>query len=491
MNLPIKSIIRMLPAVLLAASLGAMAQTAADFPTAPPKPGPAPTIKVPTPAEHTLDNGLRVIAVRRADLPLVSAKLVILSGSEVDPAKLPAAANITAEMLSHGTETRSATEIAEQAAALGGSISASAGWDETDIDITVTTPKLGDALALVADVAMHPKFAPEELERVRKQAQDSLRLAMKNPGHLASMVARRAVFGNGMYGHPSSGTVASLKAITAKDLKTLHDRWYRPDNAVLVLAGDVDAKAAVAAADKAFGGWEKPSGDMPELDQKQAAGKADALTVIDQPGAGQAGVVAAHIAIPRQSDDYYAGLVTNAVLGGSYSARLNEEIRIKRGLSYGAHSTLSALRHGGWLAASTQTKNPSAVEVVKLLRQQFQSLISAPAKPDELKARKATMIGSFGRSLDTTAGLAGEIGERAVYNVPLDEINHHIARIEAINADQVSAFARKYLSDKGLKVVVVGDGSVFGKAMHKAWSKADFIKADQLDLSRADLRNPL
>ncbi len=487
MNMSLTTAVRLVPALLLAGTVSASAQSATDFPTAPPKPGPAPSIQVPTPAEHTLDNGLRVIAVRRDDLPLVSANLVILSGSEVDPPKLPAAASLTAEMLTHGTATRSATEIANQAAALGGSIRASAGWDESDIGITVTTPKLGDALDLVADVAMHPRFAPAELARVRKRAEDSLRLAMKNPGRLASMVARRAVFGGGMYGHSDAGTAASLKAISDADLKALHQRWYRPDNAVLVLAGDIEPETAWKLAGTAFGTWDKPAAPLPEVEGRNVASKAAALTVIDQAGAGQAGVVAAHAAIDRKADDYYAGLVSNAVLGGSYSARLNEEIRIKRGLSYGAHSSLDALRDGGWLVASAQTKNPSAVEVVKLMRQQFASLADAPPSADELKARKATMIGSFARSLDTTSGLARQIGERAVYGVPLDEINQHIQRIEAVNAEQVRSFAKTHLGAENLKVVVVGDGSVFGKAMTKAWPKARFIQADKLDLSRSDL----
>lgn len=487
MNMPTTTLLRFVSALLLTGTFSAAAQTAADFPTAPPKPGPAPTIQVPTPAEHTLDNGLRVIVVRRADLPLVSTNLVILSGSEVDPPKLPAAASLTAEMLTHGTATRSATEIADQAAALGGSISASAGWDESDIGITVTTPKLGAALALVADVAMHPSFAPDELERVRKQAGDSLRLALKNPGQLASMVARRAVFGDGMYGHSDAGTPTSLEAISDADLKALHQRWYRPDNAVLVLAGDIQPEAAWKLAETSFGGWAKPESPLPKPANRQGKSQAAALTVIDQAGAGQAGVVAAHAAIDRKADDYYAGLVSNAVLGGSYSARLNEEIRIKRGLSYGAHSSLDALRDGGWLVASAQTKNPSAVEVVRLMRQQFASLADAPPSADELKARKATMIGGFARSLDTTSGLASQISERAVYGVPLDEINQHIQRIEAVDADQVRDFARKHLGAKNLKVVVVGDGTVFGKEMKKAWPAAEFIKADRLDLSRADL----
>ena len=156
------------------------------------------------------------------------------------------------------------------------------------------------------------------------------------------------------------------------------------------------------------------------------------------------------------------------------------------GLSYGAHSSLETLRDGGWLAASAQTKNPSAVEVVRLMRQQFDSLVSTPPTADELKARKATMIGGFTRSLDTTSGLAAQISERVVNGVPLDEINYHIERIEAIDADQVRDFARRHLAAKGLHVVVVGDGTVFGEAMHKAWPDARIIKSDKLDLSRAD-----
>lgn len=488
MNTSIKhGLTRSLPALLLVLPLAVAAQSAADFPTAPPAPGPAPVIQLPTPVEQVLDNGLRVIVVPRHDLPLVSIDLAVLAGSEVDPPALPGVAELAASMLSHGTTSRSATEIADQAADLGGLIRTSAGWDESNVTLTVTTPKLEAALDLVADVATRPSFAAEELERVRHQARDGLRLALKNPRQLATMAARRAVFGQGMYGNAASGTEASLAAITPADLKTLHQRWYRPDNTVLVLAGDVDAKAVFALADKAFGSWVKPDAALPKPLDHAADGKAAALTVIDQAGAGQAGVVAAQLAIPRTSDDYYAGVVTNAVLGGSYSARLNEEIRIKRGLSYGARSSLEAMRDGGWLVASAQTKNESAPEVVGLMREQFASLTATPPTADELKARKATLLGGFARSLDTTGGLASEISERAVNGVPLDEINHYIARIEAVGADEVGEFARRHLSGDALRMVVVGDGNVFGEAMQKAWPKAHVIKADQLDLSQAEL----
>lgn len=473
--------------VLLLAPMALAAHAEPGFPDEPPAPGPAPTIDLPTPVEHTLDNGLRVIVVPHGELPLVGVDLAIFAGSEVDPANLPGAARVTASMLTHGTQSRSATEIASQAAALGGAIRAGAGWDESNLRITVTTPKLDEALALVADVAVHPAFAADELERVRKRARDGLRLAMSSPGTLAGMALRRAVFGHGMYGHPGAGSMASLKAINSKDLEALHHRWYRPDNAVLVLAGGVEPKAAFELARQAFGDWQRPEAPLPRAEAGASASKAAALTVIDMDGAGQAGVAAGNLAIPRHSEDYYAGLVTNAVLGGGYSARLNAEIRIKRGLSYGASSALVTLQHGGWLHASAQTKNASAAAVVKLMRQQFASLRQHPPQADELQARKATLIGAFGRSLESVGGIAGQVAERAVYGVPLDEINHYIERIEAVDSDDVRDFAKAYLGADGLHVVVVGDADVFGKAVRKAWPEAETIAVDKLDLSQPDL----
>jgi zinc protease len=475
--------------IMAGAALAACATLsfAAEVDTTLPPPGPPRSVHVPNAAEHTLGNGLRVIVVRRAELPLVTARFVLLSGSEVDPVALPGAAAMTADLLTRGTATRSAPQIAEAAAALGGEIDASAGWDETDAGITVTTPKLGAALDLLADVVRHPVFAKDEIERARKQAEDGLRLMWSQPGRLAMMVARRAVFGDGGYGHPAEGTPQSLAAFGRDDLVKLHDTWYRPDNAVLVFAGDIEPDAAFALAQKAFGDWAKPASALPKLVLAGVDSHAPAVLAVNLPGAGQAGVVVGRTAIARSAPDYYTGVVANAVLGGSYSARMNEEIRIKRGLSYGARSSLDALRDGGWLMTSAQTKNPSAAEVVQLSLAQLASLTSTPATDKELAARKATLIGSFGRSLDTTAGLAAQITERAVYGIDLGEINDYIAKVQAVSAADVVKFAKAHLGSDAAHVVVVGDASVYGAAMKKAWPKARSVEAKSLDLARGDL----
>lgn len=455
--------------------------------TAPPPPGPPRAVQVPPASETTLDNGLRVIAVRRADLPLVTMSLVLRSGSEVDPPARPGAASMLAELLTQGSKTRSAPEIASAAAALGGEIEVVSGWDETRAGLTVTTPRAGAALALLADVVRNPALDVEELERLRRQTGDDLRLAFSQPGALSGMLARRATFGAGGYGHPASGTPASIAAITRDELAALHARWYRPDNAILVFAGDLTADDAFKLARGVFGDWVKPATALPQAEALMAKSAVPARLAVDLSGSGQASVVVARPAVARSAPDWYAGTVANMVLGGSYSARLNEEIRIKRGLSYGARSSLDALRGGGWLTTSVQTKNPSAAEVVRLSIEQIDSLASRAPDAAELAARKATLIGGFGRSLDTTGGLAAQLGALAIYGIALDELNRFIGKVEAVSADDVAGFARRHLAGEGAHIVVVGDAGEYGEALSRLWPGVKPVAAERLDLGRADL----
>ncbi len=461
---------------------------AADFPTPPPAPGPAPALHIPTPVRQTLPNGLQVISVRRADLPLVTARLLIRRGGEMDPPKLAGLASLTADLLTKGAAGKTAPQIAADAEALGGSLDAYAGWDQSSVGITVTTPKLDAALALLADVVRRPTFAPGELARARKQAADDLELMLSRPTTLASLASARAVFGDGAYGHPRSGTPASLERITRADVQHLHDTLYRPDNAILVLTGDITPAQALTLAQDRFGDWQRPVAALPPVPMASGRSSLPTLLVIDQPGGGQAGVVAAHAAPRRNDARFYVGTVANAVLGGSYSARLNEEIRIKRGLSYGANSSFDPRRDGGLWLASAQTKNPSAVQVVQLMQGEFDRLGKTPVPAAELAARKATLVGAYGRSLETTAGLARQIGELAVYGVDLGEVGRYVDAVEAVNPAQIEAYAHAYLGPDGRHVVVVGDAATFGAAMRKAFPRSVQMSKTMLDLDDAGLQ---
>src|SRR6185437_13282318 len=250
-------------AILCVVAGGAFAADAGGFPATPPAPGPAPQLNVPVPTAQTLPNGLVVVSVRRAGLPLVTAQLVLRSGGEMDPTNEAGLADLTANLLTKGAGGKSAPQIAAAAEALGGSLQAAAGWDESAVGITVTTPKLPKALDLLATVVRHPDFAPDELKRAQAQAADDLRLALSRPIALASLAAGRAVFGDGAYGHSRTGTPASIARITRANVERLHAELYRPDNAILVLAGDITPAQAAQLAQASFGDWKKPATPLP------------------------------------------------------------------------------------------------------------------------------------------------------------------------------------------------------------------------------------
>ncbi|KRE97650.1 multidrug transporter [Frateuria sp. Soil773] len=477
-----------LAAALLAAGHALAAE--ADFPATPPAPGPAPKLTVPAPAVETLANGLQVVSVRRDGLPLVTAELLLRRGGELDPAGKAGLADLTATLLTKGAAGLGAPQIAAAAETLGGSLDASAGWDQSTLGITVTTPKLPAALALLAKVARQPAFSEDEIKRARAQALDELHLTLSQPTSLASLAAARATFGDGAYGHPRGGTPASLAAISRADLQRMHATIYRPDNAVLILTGDIAPAQAKALAQQSFGDWMPPATPLAAAPAGKGEGRLPPVLLIDQHGAGQAGVVAAHASPPRSDADYYTGAVANAVLGGSYSARLNEEIRIKRGLSYGANSRLEGRRDSGLWLATAQTKNPSAAQVVELMQGEFARLGDTPVPEAELAARKATLIGGYGRSLETTAGLAAQVGALATYGVDLAEIGRYIERVQAVTPAQVQHYAAGHLDRAGTHVVVAGDAAQFAPAIRKAHPQAQVLPMDALDLDRADLRAP-
>src|SRR5690349_18106312 len=250
------------PLVLLLLSFGVRAQTPQ---ATPPPPAPPRSVVFPKPVEQTLPNGLRVIVIERHESPLVSAQVVIKNGGEVDPPELAGLADMTASLLTKGTQTRDATKIAEEIESLGGSLDSGARWDSSSATVGVMSSNIAPAMEILADVVRRPTFKTEEVERLRQQYLDNLTLALGEPGSIARFVAARVVFGDSPYGHPLSGTTESLTRITADDIAKLHSRFYRPDNAIVVIGGDITTKDAFVLASRYFGDWQKPSVPLPQL----------------------------------------------------------------------------------------------------------------------------------------------------------------------------------------------------------------------------------
>lgn len=442
---------------------------------------------LPKPAERTLANGLKVIVAHSSALPLVTADLTLKTGGWADPPGLAGVAGMTADMLTEGTKTRSARDIARQVEALGATLESGANLEASSVTLNVMPDKLDVGMAIMADVARNPAFAAEELERQRAQSLDGLRVAFQEPGQVSAFAAAPVVFAGTPFGHVAGGTPASIAKLKPADLAALHKAWYRPDNAILVLTGDITPEQGFALAERTFGGWAKPATALPAPPAIAPTGKPRAI-VIDLPGTGQAAVNLAKTGIRRSDPDYYPGIVANTLLGGGYSSRLNLEIRIKRGLSYGASSNLSANRSTGSFRAAAQTKNETAPQVLDLIAEQMTSLGTTAASADEIKARESNLVGGYGRSLATTGGLADILGTLALYDVPLDEITHYTTKVEAVTPAQVQAFAARVMDPAKASVIIAGDAKIFADALKAKRPDLEVIPVDKLDLDSPTLR---
>ena len=454
-----------------------------------PAAGPAIAATAPVIDEFKLSNGLRVVVVEKHGLPLLTALLVAQGGGANDPTGRAGVSSLAAGLMTKGTRTRSATEIARQIETLGGSISSDASFDGSSVDVTVKSDQAAPALAILADVARNPVFAPEEIERARAQTIDGVQVAIKNPSQLAGLIAARAVLGDAPYAHPLAGTPASLKAITRDDIREAYSGTWTAEHSTLVLVGDITPDKARALAEANFADW-RGSGDItvdayrvsPELLPKPR------VIVVDMPGAGQAGVVVARPGIARTDPAYYPAAVANTILGGGFSSRLNQEIRIKRGLAYGAGSSVQAGRLPGVIAGRTSTKNPSAPETVSIILAEMKRLGAEPVSAAELETRKAVLVGNFGRATETTGGIAGTVGGYIVQGLPLSELGAYTTRVSAVDPSAVQAAAAKLLDPAVASIVIVGDAKLFLPELRKTYPDAEVIAADALKLDNPALK---
>lgn len=459
---------------------------AQSYDSPPPVGAPRP-VAIAAPVVHTLDNGLRVVIAQRRGLPLVTAEMVIRSGAETDPPQLAGLADLTAQLLTKGTARRSAPQIAEAAEALGGSLDSGAGWDRSHVAMTVTRPQVAAALALIAEVTLTPRFAAAELERARRLALDGLTVALREPGTLSTLAATRLAFGSGTFGHSSHGTPATIARVKRADVAAMHARWYRPDNASLVFAGDIAPDEALALARKAFGGWKRPRSPLPRVLADDSRIARPAPVAIAMEDAGQAGVALVAPSIARSAPDYFPGVVANTLLGGGYSSRLNLELRIRRGLTYGVGSRLDARRTAGVFSIGAQTKNESAVELVALVLAELERVAQAPPPAEELEARKLSVIGGVSRRFETTEDLAGSLASLEANGIPVVELTRTIERLAAVTPQQVVEFAKAHWQPDRLAIVVAGDAGKFVKALRDAYPNVRVIPQGDIDLDAADL----
>jgi len=456
-----------------------------------PEPTAAVSPTTPAVAEARLDNGMRILVVNKPGLPLVSARLSFDAGSADDGPGKSGVAAMTANLLTQGTTTRDAPQIATQIEQLGASIGAGAGSDFTSVYANAPADVFPQAVALMADLVRNPTFAEEELDRQRTQTLDGLKVSLASPGQVASMVSGRVVYGDAPYGAPGIGTVTTVPALTRADVVAFHAARYQPSDATLVFSGDITPEAARALAQSAFGDWRGSGSDAAAANAAAApAGQtlSPRVVVIDQPGAGQAAVVAALRGVPRVNADYFPLTLGNTLLGGSFTSRLNQEIRIKRGLSYGTRSSLGLREGPGLFTASAQTKNETAVEVSDLILAEIERLDTTQPTESELTTRRAILTGAFGSQLETVDGLGSLVANLALYDLPMSDLAAYAGNVAAVDGPSVQAAFARALPVSNASLVIVGDASKFIDALRAKHPNVEVIPVSSLNLDTGALK---
>ena len=453
-----------------------------------PLPTPGEPIAPATPqiAERTLPNGLRVLVAPTRGLPLVSARLNFDAGSADDSVARTGAAGFTAGMVTQGADGLTAPEIATQIEQLGASVGAGAGADFTNVYANAPANVFPQTVELMARIARNPTFDAEELRRQKDQALEGLQVALSSPPSIAGLTLPRVIYGDAPYGQPS-GTATTIPAVTAEDLRAFHSRFWRPSNGTLVFSGDIEPEAAFALAERTFGDWRDPAGAGEPVANPAGQALAPRVVVIDQPGAGQAAVYAAMRSITRDNPDYYPLVLGNSLLGGGFSSRLNQEIRIKRGLSYGAGSGVGARQDVGTFTAQAQTRNNAVNEVVSLLLQEVGRMGTETPTEADVGPRRANLIGDFGQSLETVDGLGSWVANLALYDIPMSELAAYTGRIEAVTPAQIQAAFARNLPVSNASIVVVGDASQFIEQLRQTYPNVEVVPLSELNLDSATL----
>lgn len=446
----------------------------------------------PRAAVRTLSNGLRVFVVTDHRQPAVAVRLVMMSAGAIhDPTATPGIAAMTANMLTQGTATRSAQQFAQAIDFVGGHINASAGDDSTGASVTVVSRDLDLGMDLLSDAVLHPAFAQEELDRQRQQTLSGLRVNYSDPGFLASAVFDRTVYGPSPYGMPGDGTPETVAKITRDNLVKFHDANYVPNGTLIAFAGDVTPERAFALAEKYFGSWQKK-----EIPQEEAAAPTPTsglhFIVIDKPDAVQTQIRAGKLGIRRDNPDYIPLLVTNRIFGGGYNSRLNTEVRIKKGLTYGANSSFDSNRFAGDFVAGTFTRTAATAEATKLVVDLIAQMSTGDTKPEELKFAQDYLSGVYPIQSETAAQVAARILAVAEYGLPEDYNDTYQQKILDVTNDSVRQMASQYFNARDLDVVLVGNASQFLPALKADFPTAQWeeIPFSDLNLLSPDLRQP-
>lgn len=443
--------------------------------TKPPQTPPIPGYKLPPIREASLSNGLSVVLVEDARFPLVTVRLGFNAGTKYDPKDLAGLSEATAALLIEGTKTRTSRQIAEELAAIGGTLQGVSGPDGLTVAgsaLAEQTPKL---LALLADVAQNASFPEDEIQLYKQNRKQGLLAERSDPGFLATEKLTSVLYGSSGYAHIAP-TLASIDRIDRNAVSSFRDARVVPNNAVLILLGRLPGRAeTMKLIQERFGSWQRKEVPVPAVPEFPPGKRR--IVLVDRPGSVQADIHVGRLAITRKDPDYYPLLMGSLILGGGASSRMFANIREKHGFAYDAHSTVEPRKDAGIATAVTQVRNDVLEPAMKALFEELEGMGKAPVTAEELADTKNYASGLFLLRLETQNGVADQLNMMRITGLPDQYLEEYTARVRAVTPEQVQAAAKKYIVPADVSIVVAGDAGKIQKSLEK-FGEVTVVKAE-------------
>lgn len=423
----------------------------------PPASGPIRNFDFPPVERRALSNGLDLRIARLPRLPVASVSLFIRSGEGALASSHAGLAVLTADALDAGTRQRSGAELAEAFERIGARFGTSGGWEGTTLDLYCLADRLPEALALLAETAREPSFPADEVARVKEQQLAELRQRLMDPASLASDVARSRYYAESVpYGRPLDGTVGSVASLTPGDLTDHVAATYRPEGGGLIVVGDVDAREIQALAEEHLGSWMGGPRTGQAFEAAPEAAERRVL-VVDRPGSVQSEIRVGHVGAARSTPDYFALSIANMILGGTFTSRLNLNLRERHGFTYGIRSRFSYRSRPGPFEISTAVGTDVTAAAVAEIVSELDGLARDGATEDEVAAARDFAAGIFGLQLETTSQIASRLDQLVIFGLPDGYFHQYRDRMRSVTTAEVAEAARRHLRPGEAQVVVVGD----------------------------------
>jgi len=426
----------------------------------------ASALKLPVPKKFKMPNGLTVLLLEQHSLPLVSANLIVLAGSDLNPTDQPGLASFTADMVDEGTAKRSALQIAADADQIGASLFTGSSMDFSYLTVRSLRKNFEAALELASDVLLAPSFSSTEIDRIRSDRLTQLLQQKDNPGVLAIKTLLDAVYGTDHpYGFTELGTQGSIETITQELLVRFYQSGYVAANSALVVAGDIAESELFALVEKYLKGWkgaETTSGAPAAVATRNRR-----VIIVEKPGAPQTALRIGHIGAARANPDYVPLDVMNTALGGLFSSRINLNLREKHGYTYGAYSSFAFRRGRGPFVIGTAVRTDVTAPAIAEIFSEMERMRQTEVTPEELAVSKDSLARSLPGLFETTPQSASSIGQLFVYDLPLSFYRELPEQIQDVSAAEVQRAAQKYLMPEQAVVVAVGERSKMESELEK------------------------